>query len=242
PAGASTPLRMITGPLTGLDSCASSGCHTMALTYSKSAGQLYVAVNQATGSHVRVFAGGAAGNTAPSRSIEGPNTGLSGRVVTGIAVSQLTGELYALNKPSQFGGPMQISVFGSAAQGNVAPLRIITDASSPMNDALGIGLVSSTVLGVAPTAAPRLVVEPNPAHGPTSVRLSLAQPLESLRLDVMDPQGRIVAHLWNGGAPAGTLNVRWDVSAESRAVRSGIYWVRGISPGFQIRQRVAVIR
>src|SRR5262249_27889414 len=131
PAGGAAPTRVISGSLTGLDSC----CTTMALTYSGLTGQLFVAVNSGAGTHIRVFPANAAGNSAPVRSIEGSVTGLSGNVVTGIAVSQVSGDLYVLIKASQFGGPGMISVFGPSAQGDVAPVRTFTDGSSGMSDA-----------------------------------------------------------------------------------------------------------
>lgn len=240
PSGASAPLRVITGPLTGLDSCATAGCHTMAVTSSSLTGQLYVAVNQGAGTHISVFAGNASGNVAPLRSIVGPATGLSGRVVTGLAVSSLTGELYALIKATQFGGPAQISVFGPSAEGDVAPSRTFTDAA--LNDGLGIALVSQSVLDAAPNPASQLLIEPNPVRSSMNVRLSLAQPAPSVRIEVIDLQGRIVARLWDGAAAAGTLEVRWEPGPRGRAVRSGIYWVRAALPGFQAVQRVALIR
>jgi hypothetical protein len=240
PTGAATPLRVITGPVTGLDSCSIDGCHTMCLAYASLTGEIYVAVNHGAATKISVFAGNANGNIAPVRTITGPATGLAGNVVTGIAVSEITGELYAMIKGSQFGGPAQISVFGPSALGDVAPIRTLTDAS--MNDGMAIALATWGTLDVPMISSTRLLVEPNPSPGTMNVRLSVAQPLSSVKIDVVDLHGRLVATLWDGPAPSGRLDVRWEAGSQRQAVPSGIYWVRVTAAGRQFARRVAFVR
>ena len=95
-SASSTPVRVITGPATGLGACADTVCNTMAVAFSPLSGHLCVGVSAGQQTHVCVFAGDAAGDVAPLRTIEGPATGLAGTVITGIAESQRTGELYVL--------------------------------------------------------------------------------------------------------------------------------------------------
>jgi len=243
PAGAAAPIRVISGSLTGLDSCASL-CHTMALTYSALTGELYVAVNDGAGTHVSIFAGAAAGNAPPVRSIEGPATGLAGKVITGIAVSQLNGQLYLLIKSSQFGAG-QISAFGPSAQGDVAPLRTFTDATTQLSDGAGLLLVSQAVTGVHADGvemAPILRVGPNPARAFVTARLSLPRPVASLRMEVLDLQGRVMARIWDGSVPAGALEVSWDARTAGHRAPPGIYLIRASTHEFQALERVVLIR
>src|SRR5262249_44035011 len=138
--------------------------------------------------------------------------------------------------------PAQISVFSPSAEGDVAPTRIFTDDTSQMNAAAGIALVAQPTLDVrSPSAEFRLVVGPNPVRDVMTARVWLAQPAASLRIDVLDLQGRIVTELWDGPVSTGTLDLRWDARAAGRPVRSGIYWVQVQSARFQARQRVAIV-
>jgi hypothetical protein len=61
-------------------------------------------------------------------------------VITGIAVSQLTGDIYSMVKASQFAGPAQVEVFDPSANGNATPVRSFTDAASEFPNAQGIAL------------------------------------------------------------------------------------------------------
>jgi hypothetical protein len=123
-SGDAGPIRVISGPATGL------------------AGQVVtgIAVSQGEQTHINVYAGTASGDAGPIRVISGPATGLAGQVVTGIAVSQVDGSIYALSKPSQFGSPGTIRVFDRFANGNAAPRRDFTDATTGLRDAMGIAI------------------------------------------------------------------------------------------------------
>jgi hypothetical protein len=140
PSGGTAPVRVIAGPHTGLGSCAATTCDQLAVTYSPFTGRLYVAVSQGTQTHINVYAGTASGDAAPVGVISGTATGLSGRVVTGIADSQRDGSIYTLAKPMQFSSPGTVLVFDRLANGNVAPLRSFTDAGTGLRDALGIAI------------------------------------------------------------------------------------------------------
>jgi hypothetical protein len=244
-SGSSTPIRTITGSQTGLDSCASGGCQTMAISFSQATGRLYVAVNAGQDTHVSVFAGDTSGNVAPVRTIQGPNTGLAGKVVTGIAGSQVTGDIYALVKDAQFGGRGWVSVFGRYASGDVAPMRTFTDSSSQMADAAGIAIHSEASLDVSPPAVEngsRLEVRPNPSRRGVTARFVLPHALSSLRIEALDLQGRRIATLWDADAPAGVLEARWDGRSEGQLVAPGLYVIRATASGLRVDKPVAIIR
>jgi hypothetical protein len=138
PSGSATPLRVLSGSATGLGTC-SSPCDHVAVGYS--GGNLYAAVSGgAAESHVSVFSSSASGNSVPLRTIAGSATGLDGKVITGIAASPATGELYVMVKAAEFEASGQIEVFAPGASGNVAPLRTFTDAARAFTDAMGIAI------------------------------------------------------------------------------------------------------
>jgi hypothetical protein len=139
-SGSPAPVRVLTGAVTGLGSC-SATCDHLAIAYSSASADLYAAVSGGSQeTHISVFPGSAGGDSAPARTIEGAATGLDGKVITGLAVSQVTGEIYAMLKSGEFESPGQIEVFGGAASGNAAPVRSFTDASTAFADAMGIAL------------------------------------------------------------------------------------------------------
>ena len=245
-AGSSTPVRVIAGPATGLGACADTACNTMVVAFSALTGHLCVGVSAGQQTHVSAFAGDAAGNVAPLRSIEGPATGLAGKVITGIAESQRTGELSVLAKGTQFGAPGQVLVFASSAQGDVAPVRAFTDASSQFVDAAGIALVyESITASVSPAesgSVPQLAVGPDPTSGVMNGRLWLPRAVSALRMQVIDAAGRTVATLWYGDAPAGALDAHWDGRAAGRTATPGVYMLLVRGDGLQVQRRFVVIR
>jgi hypothetical protein len=135
--GGPRPVRVISGPRTGLDSC-TTVCQ-MSVTFSPFTGRIYAAVSAGATTHISVFAGNASGDARPVRTIEGPATGLAGMVITGIADSQRTGTIYAMAKTSQF-GTGRICAFARLASGNVAPLRTFTDRATGFANAEGIAI------------------------------------------------------------------------------------------------------
>jgi hypothetical protein len=140
--GSARPVRVISGRDTGLGSCtyvSAPACRELSIAFSALTGRIYVAVSVGATTHISVFAGDAAGNARPTRTIEGPATGLPGKVITGIAVSPRDGTIYAMVKSSQFGAGYVI-VFGRDAAGNARPLRSFTDSRSRFVDAEGLAV------------------------------------------------------------------------------------------------------
>lgn len=132
----------MSGRDTGLGSCAGYGnCDQLAVTFSPCSRLLYVAVSAGDSqSHISEFRVTANGNVAPIRSIEGAATGLRRKVITGLAVSQVTGDVYAMVKSAQFFASGQIEVFGARATGDAGPLRSFTDRAGKFADAQGIAI------------------------------------------------------------------------------------------------------
>jgi hypothetical protein len=140
-AGSSQPLRVIAGSRTGLGRCTGTqACEHVSVASSPSTGKIYAAVSSPSGTHIEVFASGADGNVRPERTIAGVMTGLPGNVVTGIAESTSSGDLFVMVKASQFEGPAAVEVFGRHADGDVAPLRRFTDRVTGFEDAEGIAV------------------------------------------------------------------------------------------------------
>lgn len=139
PSGSATPVRVIAGPHTGLGSC-SATCDQLAVAYSAFTGRLYVAVSQGQQTHINVYAGTASGDAAPVRVISGSATGLAGKVVTGIAGSQVDGTIYVLTKAALFDSPGSILAFDRLAGGNTPPRRTFTDGGTGLRDGLGIAV------------------------------------------------------------------------------------------------------
>jgi hypothetical protein len=140
--GSNTPLRSLSGSATGLGTCAGfDTCDHLAVATSALTGDLYVAVTTSSGAAIEEFSGTANGDVAPLRSISGKRTGLNGMVVTGLAVSSVNGNIYAMVKPAQFSGPGLVEVFLRGAHGNAHPRRSFTDATDGFVNAAGIAVV-----------------------------------------------------------------------------------------------------
>jgi hypothetical protein len=141
PTGPSTPARDISGTATGLGDCASIDvCDHVNVAVASLTADTVVGVSEGTATHISVWAPGATGDTAPLVTIQGSLTGLDGRVITGLAVSARTGDIYAMVKPSQFSGPGAIEVFAPTASGNSAPVRVFTDPANSFASATGIAV------------------------------------------------------------------------------------------------------
>lgn len=83
---------------------------------------------------------------------------------------------------------------------------------------------------------------PCPAHGATSVRLSLPQSATA-RVTVCDLSGRLVATLAQGVLPAGRHALQWDGrDASGDMAAPGLYFVRADAGLFHAQQRVVEIR
>ena len=140
PKGSSAPVRIIGGQATGLGHCSAlPGCG-MSITYSRTTSLVYAAVSDHTGLHVSEFAAQASGDVAPLHTIEGPLTGFTGKIATGLAVDPATGDLYVMVEGAQFAARGVVEVFAAGASGDAAPLRTFTDSSNHFYDAQGIAL------------------------------------------------------------------------------------------------------
>ena len=96
-----------------------------------------------------------------------------------------------------------------------------------------------------PPATPAAVLgapHPNPASRSSALSLALrdAGPVE---VAVYDVQGRRVATLFHGQAPAGTLELAWKgEDAKGRPVASGVYWLRAAAAGETFTRRIVRAR
>lgn len=106
---------------------------------------------------------------------------------------------------------------------------------------VGIGVQLSTPPN-APPLRPRLDIQPNPAHGGTSIRISTAAG-GAQQLDVLDLLGRRVRELDRGTFAPGTRLVPWDgTDARGLRVAAGIYLVRLRAGASTTQTRVAMLR
>ena len=135
-----TPIRKIAGLKTALGSCPGATCDHIVVTFSPFTRRFYVGVSAGANTHVSVFSESANGDVAPIRTIQGDETGLSNKVITGIADSQRTGDIYVMAKDAQFFAVGRISVFARLANGDVSPLRSFVDAKTGFSDAAGIAI------------------------------------------------------------------------------------------------------
>jgi hypothetical protein len=139
--GKGTPIRVISGPDTGLGSC--GRVCGLSIAFSPFTNRIYAAVSAGALTHISVFAANAAGNAKPVRTIEGPATGLSGKVVTGITDSQCGGTIYAMIHASSSGFDAgSINAYGRFAHGNAHPLRSFTDRHSRFSSAKGLAITN----------------------------------------------------------------------------------------------------
>jgi hypothetical protein len=140
PSGSDTAVRTIAGPNTGLGACSDGSCDHVSVAYSSIRHCIEAAVSGPSGTRVEVFGPGATGNARPRQLIAGTATGLAGKVITGIAASVISGDIFVLAKGAQFQSPGAIEVFSASDSGDVTPVRRFTDAVSRLADAEGIAV------------------------------------------------------------------------------------------------------
>jgi hypothetical protein len=98
-----------------------------------------------------------------------------------------------------------------------------------------------TIVGDAPTSLALGKPTPNPSAGP--VRLRYALPAQgTVRVSVLDLQGREVAVLAEGSRAAGWGWATWDGATRGGRAPGGIYFIRLQAGGRQIVQRFALVR
>ena len=122
-SGNATPIRMISGPSTGLDYPQS-----IAMDFS---GNVLVQ----NSSSITVYPAWVAGDTAPIRTITGASTGMASP--RGIAVASDIGEIFVAN--SSYGAP-SVTVYPLMATGDVAPTRTIKGAATGLGSPTDVGV------------------------------------------------------------------------------------------------------
>lgn len=97
----------------------------------------------------------------------------------------------------------------------------------------------------ADASAPPAALEsprPNPASREASIRLRLRS-AGRVRVGVFDAAGRRVTSLFDGEAPAGPLDVRWNGrDARGHEAGSGVYWIRAEAAGEKLTTRLVWVR
>jgi hypothetical protein len=108
--------------------------------------------------------------------------------------------------------------------------RVDMDAFIVVNDAPRTGSVAVdhtnglvTQLPATPATLSFSAISPNPAVGRATLAFALPRD-GSVRLDVMDLQGRLVQRLADGALPAGEHRVAWDGRTGNAAAHSGVYF------------------
>jgi sugar lactone lactonase YvrE len=178
--GGSTPIRRITGSLTGL-----AGPEQIAADRS---GNLYVA--NSSGS-ITVYAPTATGNVAPLRTIAGTATGLGGGVF-GIAVDA-AGDVYASNHYRN-----SITEYAPGAKGNVAPIATLTGPATGVLQPTGLALDSAGHLWA--DNAGGIVEYPAGANGNVSPIAVIAGPQVSpSSVIAFDPAGNLFVNTTRPG-------------------------------------------
>lgn len=110
-------------------------------------------------------------------------------------------------------------------------------------------VVFENLVGVAdgaPTAGAaarlRIVLRPNPSHGPVSFEIALPSE-EAVSLVVCDLSGRVARRLLDGPVPAGERRIGWDAADErGRPLAAGLYVWRAEAGGSRASGRLAIVR
>jgi len=101
--------------------------------------------------------------------------------------------------------------------------------------------LTATIVGDGPSALALSPPAPNPTSGPMRLRFAIPAPA-TVRLSVLDLQGREVAVLAEGTQPAGWAWANWNGRAGGGPAAGGIYFIRLQAGGRQIVQRFALVR
>ena len=109
-----------------------------------------------------------------------------------------------------------------------------SDAAFTIGGIAGLELVGLRALALEP-------VRPNPARTAAHIIFALPRPMR-VRLEIMDPGGRVMAVLARGELPAGLHAVRWDSDRSGGRVPAGLYFVRLEAEGCTLVRRMALVR
>jgi len=100
----------------------------------------------------------------------------------------------------------------------------------------------TTAVGELPAELSFSGAAPNPIREDTIIRWALPRS-ERVRLEIVDPAGRVVRRLLDGVQPAGNREALWNArDGAGRTVPSGIYFIRFEAEGRILTSRVATIR
>ena len=104
---------------------------------------------------------------------------------------------------------------------------------------LGVGLAVDPPAAPAATALARPAPNPLP-HGRADITYTLKAG-EHVRVQVVDPVGRIVSVLEEGDRGAGTYHVAWDGTANGERLRPGLYLVQLLTPTHNEIRRIVLL-
>ena len=136
-------------------------------------------------------------------------------------------------------------------------LRLTSDGGYSAEDGndCGIGwwvddfeVVHETITAVDETpglaaAAVLAPANPNPFNPATTLKYRVPAGARSVRLDVMDPRGRLVRSLVTENPGAGWQSARWDGRDRSgRLAASGLYFARLVVDGAVHVQKMALLK
>jgi hypothetical protein len=165
-SGAAAPTAFIGGANTGLNFPVG-----VALD---SKGNILVAntAGAAGNGNIEIFASGTTGNTAPTKVIGGPLTGLVNP--TGIVLDS-TGNIFVADRTAN-----SVSVFAPTASGNVAPIRVIAGPATTLNNPSDVLIDPSGNLLVTNTASGngtgKILIFPSTATGNVAPTQAIAAP------------------------------------------------------------------
>jgi hypothetical protein len=175
-SGDTAPLRTIAGDTTLLDS-------PIGIALDLANDEVIVSNTSnpgtSTNASITVFSRGADGNVAPLRTIAGSSTGLNYAQM--LAFDPLAGEILVANAADRASPPgtPSVTVFSRMANGNVAPLRTLSGASTGLAGPIGLALDHTNdeifVTNVSP-GTPTVTVYARTASGDTAPLRTLAGP------------------------------------------------------------------
>ena len=113
-------------------------------------------------------------------------------------------------------------------------------ATTPGNERMTFGpLVATAGESVTEFALSR--VTPNPSNGPTRIDFAVARPA-SVRVSVVDAQGRTIAVVADGLYRPGRYQATWTGQSDLGPVPVGIYFIRYQVAGKNLVRRLVLTR
>jgi subtilisin family serine protease len=132
-------------------------------------------------------------------------------------------------------GTTTIAVDRSVTTGETYFYRLVAARGT---GSMTFGPLSATVGEmIAEFALSRLA--PNPSNGPTRAEFTLPR-AANVKLQVIDPLGRVVATLVDGAFAAGRHQAMWSGEISGRQAPAGLYFIRYTSPDRSMTRRVVI--